>query len=299
MRRVSTQRSQRSQRRKPTPAVSVISVISVLITVSAFSLHAQEQTPSFDVASIKENKSDSNRVSMNVLPGGRFVATNVTLEVLVSGAFGGDIPLPPNRVVLPAAWTGSGPHATAPRFDIEAKAGREFKQGELLAAVRQLLADRFKLVVHHETRALPVYTLVMDRADGRLGPRLTRSTLDCTDPAVVATKNDDGSATCGFRGRAGHAIGRHTMAVFTGFLTNVVADHRPVQDRTGLPGTYEFEFDWAPDVPAPAGAPPPAADTNAVSAFTAVREQLGLRLEPGTAPLDVLVVDRAQRPTEN
>jgi len=253
----------------------------------------------FEVATIKENKSDTNRVSMNVLPGGRFVATNVTLGILVSGAYGSEIPLPPDRVVLPALWAGSGPHTTAPRFDIEAKASRALTQQEFLPAVRRLLEDRFKLAVHHEMRERPIYVLVMDRGDRRLGPRLKPSDVDCTDPREIARKNPDGTSKCGIRGRAGSATGRHTMAVLAGFLTNVVADHRTVEDRTELKGTYEFGIDWAPDVPAPADGAPPPPDANAASIFTTAREQLGLKLEPAKASVDVLVVDRAERPTEN
>jgi uncharacterized protein (TIGR03435 family) len=142
-------------------------VAALVVCAGTMALSAQEP-PRFEVASIKENKGDTNRVNMNVLPGGRFVATNVTLEVLVAGAYGNDTPLPPNRVVLPAPWAGNGPYTTAPRFDIEAKANREFKQGEFLAAVRQLLEERFKLAVHHEMREQPSYALVMDRVDRRL-----------------------------------------------------------------------------------------------------------------------------------
>jgi uncharacterized protein (TIGR03435 family) len=252
--------------------------------------------PSFEVASIKDNKSGTDRVYMNVLPGGRFVATNVTLGILVSGAFGGDVPLPPNRVVLPAAWADS---TSAPRFDIEAKTSRDLKGQEFLAAVRQLLADRFKLVVHHEMRELPIYTLVMDRADRGPGPRLKRSEVDCTDPGERGAKNPDGTAKCGLRGRAGSASGRQTIPVLANLFTNIVSDHRPVEDRTGLQGTYEFQIDWKLEVAGSADSPSGPFDANAVSIFTAVREQLGLRLEPGKQQLDVLVVDRVEHPTEN
>jgi uncharacterized protein (TIGR03435 family) len=268
------------------------------MSVSAFSTPALAQTPSFEVASIKENKTDTNRVSMNVLPGGRWVATNVSLATLISGAYGDTVPLPPNRVVLPREWAGSGAYATAPRFDIEAKANREFKPGEFLPAARRLLEARFKLAIHHEMRELPIYILVMDRADRRLGPRLKQADLDCADPKVNTAKNDDGTSKCGFRGRAGSATGTHTIAVLVSFLTNVIADHRPVVNRTELPGTYEIGIDWAPETPAGEN-PAPAADANAVSIFTAVREQLGLRLESGKQQVDVLVVDHAERPTEN
>lgn len=271
---------------------------TAVMVMAAIGAIAQPAPPSFDVASIKENRDDTNRVSMNVLPGGRWVATNVSLGTLIAGAYGDAIPLPPNRVVLPAAWAGSGAYATAPRFDIEAKAGRDLGQ-DFLPAVRRLLEERFKLVVHHEMRELPIYTLVMDRADRRLGPRLKRVDVDCADPRENRAKNDDGTSKCGFRGRAGSAKGRHTIPVLASFLTNVVSDHRAVVDRTGLEGTYDIEIEWAIETPVPGDGAAPPADTNVASIFTAVREQLGLRLEPGKQPTDVLVVDHAERPTEN
>lgn len=272
----------------------------IAIVAAAVAGAAALAAPSFEVASIKENTTDANRVYMNVLPGGRFVATNVTLGILVNGAYGSEIPLPPDRVVLPALWAGSGPYTTAPRFDIEAKAGRDLSQQEVLAAVRHLLEDRFQLAVHHEMREQPIYALVTNRADRRLGPRLKRSDVDCTDSREIAEKNPDGTSKCGIRRRAGSATGRHTIAVLARFLTNVVADHRTVEDRTELKGTYEFGIDWAPEVPAPAdGAPQPLPDANAASIFTAAREQLSLRLEPGKQQVDVLVVDHAERPSEN
>lgn len=268
---------------------------AVLLSVVTLPAAAQQSEPTFEVASIKVNTSGDNRVYMNVLPGGRLVATNITLEALVAGAYGGVSPLPPNRVVMPAGWAG----ATAPRFDVEAKPASAFAQGELLTAVRHLLEDRFKLVVHHEMREQPGYALVVDRADRTLGPRLKRSDVDCADPAQISAKEADGTARCGIRGRAGSAVGRNTMPVLARFLTNLVPDQRTVADRTNLPGTYEFQIDWAPALtPSAAGAAPPP-DPNAVSIFTAAREQLGLRLESEKQQVDVLVVDRAERPAEN
>jgi len=268
---------------------------TVLVWAVAAHPAGQQSEPTFEVASIKENKSGDNRVYMNVLPGGRLVATNITLEALVGGAYGGVTPLPPNRVVMPAAWTGP----TAPRFDLEARPAREFAQGELLTAVRHLLEDRFKLVAHHELREQPGYALLTDRADRTPGPRLKRSDVDCTDPVQIAAKEADGTARCGIRGRAGSAIGRNTMAVLARFLTNLVPDQRTVADRTNLAGTYEFQIDWAPDVPASSAGTAPAPDPNAVSIFTAVREQLGLRLDSEKQQVDVLIVDHADRPSEN
>ncbi len=283
-----------SRNRNPAPTAFITSAV-LLFTVAAY-LAGQQNEPAFDVASIKENKSGATGVSMNVLPGSRLVATNISLETLIAGAYGTDTPLPTSRVVMPAGWAGSG----APRFDIEAKPGRALTQTEFLPAVRRLLEDRFKLAVHYETRQQPSYALVMDRADNRLGARLKRSDVDCTDPVEIKARAADGTLKCGIRGRAGSATGRHTMAVLARFLTNVVPDQRIVADRTDLVGTYEFQIDWAPEVPvATAGAPPPPSDPDAASIFTALREQLGLRLESGMQQVDVLIVDRAERPTEN
>jgi uncharacterized protein (TIGR03435 family) len=283
------------------PIRTVLITLAVLLVTVAAHPVAQQSEPTFEVASIKQNKTESNRVSMNVLPGGRFVATNVSLETLIAGAYGTDaIPLPPNRVVLPPSWAGNGSYATAPRFDIEANPARELRQGELLAAVRRLLEDRFKLAVHHEMREQPSYTLVIDRTDGRIGPRLKRSDIDCTDPAEIRAKDPDGTLKCGIHGRAGSATGRHTMSVLARFLTNVVPDHRTVVDGTNLAGTYEFQIDWAPEVPVPSDPTTAApADPNATLIFTAVREQLGLRLDSGKQRVDVLVVDHVERPSEN
>jgi uncharacterized protein (TIGR03435 family) len=277
----------------------VIFAISVLILVSVFSANAQQ----FEVTSIKQNKLDSNRVNMDLQPGGRFVASNVSLQVLISVAYGESGPLPPNRVKWNETWIGGmqgAGYASADRFDVEAKAGRDLTQQELAIALRGLLADRFKLVVHRESKALPVYALVMDRADRRLGPRMTRSEIDCTDQREYTAKNADGTSKCGFQSRPGHAKGRHTIAVLTRLFTNATVDHRPVEDRTGLNGTFEFEMDWTPDVPVPADAPAgPPVDPNGPSIFTAAREQLGLKLEPSTQAIDILVVDHAERPSEN
>ena len=274
-----------------------VTFVASAVLVSAVATHpaGQQSEPTFEVASIKENKSGDNRISMNVV-GGRLIAINMPLETLVAGAYGGATALPPNRVVMPAGWTG----ATAPRFDMQATPAREFVQGELLVAVRRLLEERFKLVAHHEMREQPGYALVVDRQDRAPGPRLKRSDVNCADPAQRAAKEDDGTLRCGIRGRAGSAIGRNTIDALARFLTNLVPDQRSVADQTRLSGTYEFQLDWAPETLASSnGIPAPQADPDAVSVFTAVREQLGLRLEPERQRVDVLVVDRVERPTED
>jgi uncharacterized protein (TIGR03435 family) len=259
--------------------------------------------PSFEVATIKPNRLDSNRVNLDLQPGGRFVATNVSLQVLISVAYGDPLPLPPNRMVMNAKWIGGtqgAGYATAERFDVEAKADGDLAQNQLPSALQKLLADRFKLVVHHETKELPAYSLLLDRADGRLGPRMKRSDVDCSDPREFTAKNADGTSKCGFRSTPGSAKGRVTITNLARFFTSVTVDHRPVEHRTGLEGTFDFELDWTPELPVPADAPlAPPADPNGPSVFTAVKEQLGLKLEPRKQPVDILIVDRAERPTAN
>ena len=277
-------------------------IAGLLLTVA---VHAAAQQPaaSFEVASIKVNKEDSSRVNLNLEPGGRFVATNVSLQVLIGVAYGNGAPLPPNRMVFSDRWIGAagGGYATADRFDVIAKAGGDLTREQLPAALQRLLADRFKLVVHHDAKELLTYQLVLARTDARFGPKLRRSDVDCSDMNAPAAKNDDGSSKCGFRRLPGKATGRATMADLAARLLNsAVDDRRPVEDRTGLKGTFEFDLEWTPTLPVPADAPPaPPVDPNGPPLFTALREQLGLRLEPAKQSIDILVVDHAEHPTEN
>jgi len=308
VRRFLTQRSQGSQRRrKPFLTFSVIPVISVLVLVSAFSLSAQ--APTFEVASIKPNREDGNRTNLDLQPGGRFTATNVSLMALVNLSFGENgVPLGPGRLVINRNGISGidlggpgGGYQSADRFDIVAKANGELTREQLLAAIRQLLVDRFKVVVHHEAREFQIYHLMLTRADGRLGPKLTRSDVDCSDLNAPAAKNDDGTSKCGFRRLPGRATGRATMKDFaTRFAAQAVDDRRPVEDHTGLAGTFDFDVEWTPTLSVAADAPPaPPVDPQGPPLFTALREQLGLKLEPAKQHIDVVVVDHAERPTEN
>jgi len=276
---------------------------------SAFSTPARAQTPSFEVASIKPNREDSNRTSLDLQPGERFTATNVSLGGLINISYGVDgFPLGPARLVMDEkkiAGIGlgnqGGGYQSADRFDIVAKANGELTREQLLAAIRQLLVDRFKLVVHHETKELPSYHLMLARADGRLGPRLKRSDVDCSDPNATAARDDAGTSKCGFRRLPGRATGRATMKDFANrFAAQAVDDRRPVEDHTGLAGTFDFDIEWTPLLPISAAAPSaPPIDPQGPPLFTAIREQLGLKLEPAKQQIDIVVVDHAERPTEN
>ena len=291
-------------------------VVSTVLVIVPLLVIAQE--PQFEVASIKPNKSGDGRVMIGVQPGGRFTATNVTLRMLIRNAY----QLQDFQITGGPSWL------TEDRYDIVAKAegdavGDSFRaeqsgqpsRGQLM--MRALLAERFKLVVHDETKEMPIYALVVARSDGRLGPQLKKSEVDCA--AVTAAGRGRGRGPMPPPGppqpggpppQCGIRIGMGNMAVGGSPLTQVASSlamfaGRIVVDKTGLIGAYDFTLTWTPDQMAnrPPGAPPgPDAapvDPNGPSLFTAVQEQLGLKLESQRGPVAVLVIDRAEHPTEN
>ena len=154
------------------------------------------------------------------------------------------------------------------------------------SALRLLLAERFALKLHTETRELPAYTLVRDRADGRPGPELRASSAHCAPPTAAA---EPGQTRCrvrqAFQGLIANGV---SMTQFAAALSPILG--RKVYDRTTLPGTFDFNVRFTDDA---------APDPRFPSLFTAVREQLGLKLEPTRVPADVVVIDSVQRPTEN
>jgi uncharacterized protein (TIGR03435 family) len=239
----------------------------------------------FELASIRQNISGSQSGGGKPRAGGGYTFTNVTVHSLISTAYN----MPFDRILGGPAWLRSD------RYDINAIGKDATKVEDRAVMVRSLLRDRFQLAAHIERRDLPVYLLVVARADGRLGPGLRRSSVDCTDPEArkkAAAAAGDSRMVCGITFNTGvFMAGGEAVSIMLSTLA--AASGRAVLDRTGLTGAYDFELRWTPSL----GADAPPAD--AVSIFTAVQEQLGLRLESGTAPLDVLVIDRIERPSEN
>jgi len=272
-------------------------------------------TPAFEVASIKPNNSGDGRVMMQNQPG-RYIATNVTLRLLIRNAY----QLQDFQITGGPSWLASD------HFDINAKVPDEFRAmappapgsgpGPLQLMIRSLLAERFKLVVHNETKESPIYALIRARSDGKLGPGLKKSNVDCA--ALFAAGRARGGAMppppqpgermqCGMRIGPGNLMGggalmpqfANTLGMFAG---------RIVVDRTGLEGAYDVDLTWTPDQmpqrPPGAGDGPPqingvAVDPNGPSLFTAVQEQLGLKLDSQRGPVEMLVIDRAEKPVEN
>jgi uncharacterized protein (TIGR03435 family) len=265
--------------------------------------------PVFEVASVKQNKSGEGFIRIGMAPGGRFTANNVPLRQLILMAY----QVQPFQIVGGPSWMVSD------RFDIVAKASGDLPPptpgvvGPMQLMMRALLADRFKLTLHNEQKEMPIYALVVARADGKLGSQLRQSTTDCA--AIIGAAARRGGpppppsfnepVQCGMRVFPGAlSAGGFPLSQFTQFLSTTV--QRIVVDRTGLTGNFDLNMTWTPDqMPQgrgdpPPGAPPlPAIDPNGPSIFTAVQEQLGLKLESTKAPVDVLVVERAERPVED
>jgi uncharacterized protein (TIGR03435 family) len=287
----------------------VITLTAASVTGSA-SLRAQNQAPetlpSFEVAAVRENTSVGRDSGLRLQPGGRFVATNAPLQRLIAEAYGNPDPLQPYRVLGPG-WI------ETTRYDITAKSSTEWGPAsaggppmEARWMLRSLLAERFKLAAHHEPRELAIYELVMARTDGRLGPKLRKSKLDCD--AVAADRRAGvppppptgpmDPPQCGSMGGPSRILsGGLSMQQFARNLSARL--ERPVVNKTGLDGWFDFELNWTPEQ-MPAGPPPPGwtpIDPNGPSFFTAIQEQLGLKLESSKAQMDVLIVDRVERPT--
>ena len=272
--------------------------------------------PTFEVASIKPNKSGTNQRQVNWEPNGRFTAINVPLDNLVRFAYaepgldGLLGPLPPNRLSVAKTWDGGATALQSNKFDVIATTAAGASQEQVFLMLRALLKERFKLVVHRETRDLPIYVLVMARKDGRLGPRLRPSNVDCS--AAPSNRPTPSPAAGGFvaepckglRNVPGKATGRAvTIQTLARLMSGWVDDHRPVEDRTGLTGNFDIDLDWTPDrplPPLPADAPAlPQVDANGAGLFTALQEQLGLKVESTKNSIAILVVDHAEDPTEN
>jgi uncharacterized protein (TIGR03435 family) len=273
------------RRYNPREGVTLNRISMVLVAlVCAPIVAAQQPLPAFEVASVKPNTTDAEP-SMIVPPGGLVSILNVPLENLIVNAYG----IPAFRVLDAPAW------ATRERFDISAKIPDDATPGQARAMLQSLLEGRFRLRVHRETREQSIYAVVVARADGRLGPRLKQSTADCAaaaKPASPLTLSPDGQCAAFFGvGPAGGRIVSRGQPLARVISALSMAVSRGVVDRTGLQGPFDVELEWSADAGAAATA------SNTPSVFTALQEQLGLRLEPSRGPVEVLVIDSVERPT--
>jgi uncharacterized protein (TIGR03435 family) len=265
--------------------------------------------PTFDVASVRPNTSGDNKQMSQILPGGRFNGINIPPRLLIINSFG----LQEQQLV------GAPPWISSERFDIVAKAEGELGPpistdgpSRLQLMIRTLLEDRFKLKVHRESKEVPIYSLVLARPDGRLGKGLTVSTVDC-EALAAARRNSPPSDVpkrgerpeCGaWIGFGELTAGGRPLVELVSLLSSTVG--RSVVDRTGLTGRYDVTLRWTPErLPqrepgTPAGQPfrmnGVEIDPNGPSIFTALQEQLGLKLESDRGTVEALVIDHIERP---
>jgi uncharacterized protein (TIGR03435 family) len=269
----------------------------------AASLFAQ----TFDVVSIRPSTSGA-RTSIRLEPGGRFLVTNWSATTLIGAAFGGNSPnglLPDFQIVGGPNWMGSD------RFDIIAQGDATLSPERLSSAVLAMLQDRFQLKAHRDMRELPVYALVIARG----GPKLKSVEAPPSNapgqstPEPPPPPGPGGLMPESFRPRPGAVWGGPGAIIASAVPIAQLIDrltsrlNRPVIDKTGLTGYFDIRLQYTPDglqpSPNPGAAAPTASDSAAPSVFTALQEQLGLRLDSTRAPVEVVVVDSIQRPTEN
>ena len=243
-------------------------------------LIAQQPPPAFEVASVRSNVSDTPP-SMTMPSQGTVAITNVPLINIITNAYA----TPPFRIVGVPQWV------QRDRFDITARPP-DGASPNPLAMLRTLLEDRFKLRVHRESGEQPAYALLIARTDGRLGPRLQRSVTDCSAVKSTAPSADSPCAG-GFMGvgPTGGTIVTKGQPLSRMISALSMAVNRSVVDRTGLDGPFDAELRWSADVNTT------PANSDAPSIFTALQEQLGLKLESTRAPVEVLVIDSVERPT--
>jgi bla regulator protein blaR1 len=264
----------------------------------------------FEAASIKLHGSAPGVGETLARPGPYITLTNVSARQLIEKAY-----FPYNSGWSPsmnfllagddAKWTQSE------HFDVEATADGNPTVPQKQAMLRAMLGDRFKLAVHHETRDLPVFVLLLAKP-GKTGPKLLpHAANSCIDPAQSAEPTDATKATmiCGMLQVRNPRDAPGNFEVFAYNMTMPwLAQNlsfmvrRLIVDRTGLTGTFDVDLTYTPGPGEPGGQPNPEAPSNpsaAPSIFTALQEQLGLKLEPQTAPVDVLVIDHIEEPSPN
>jgi uncharacterized protein (TIGR03435 family) len=266
---------------------------------------AQESRPAFDVVSIKESPpptpgpggSISFSMGIGPRPGGRWIAQFSTVLQLMQESYGG--------FRLPGQIAGAPEWASRTRFEVNAIAATDASPATMNEMVKAMLADRFKLKVRIEKRELDVYALVLARSDGRLGPGLKPSTVDCEavakegKPFVRPAPGE--RPQCGSmqsnnpNGTTRYMAGSSTVDSVAGVAQRAAG--RPVVDRTGLTGRFDIDLEYAGEPRRGVAGQAVLPDVAAASIFTALQEQLGLKLESGKEKMDVLVIEDVHLPT--
>lgn len=257
----------------------------IALTALLFSLHLPAQAPpakpdAFEVATVKPADPQEKAGRYITMQGDhRFIAKYYTVKLLIAAAYD----LTPQAISGGPEWIG------ADHYDITALTPGTTRpsRDRQMAMLRTLLADRFKLNFHREEKEFSIYNLTIDKS----GPKLKPSIAAPDEPAQLVSTVYPERVTLPARNA--------TMREFASLLQRAALD-RPVVDKTGLTGKYDFDLTWSPDETQFGGelpvAPPDAA---APPFFIALQKQLGLKLEPAKGPVQTIVIDSVSRPSEN
>ena len=285
-------------------------LVSMAIQLSAQTPSAPPQLDAgFEVVSIKPLQ--PGRIPLLVgggcaFGGGVRVTCPSTVEQLIKMAFR----LNPDGSALRSAQIAGGPGwLSTSQFEIVGILKTAVDQRELPAAlpslIRQILETRFKLVSHAERRDLPIYALVKANKDGRLGPKMHPASTDCPPPpqdapALPSTPASGERRCYGGSFRVGSIqSGSLAVAGLAGHFNSMNAVDRTVIDRAELPGRFEIDLRWTPLSTRATPGLQDGSQSDVPDLFTAIREQLGLKLEPTTEMMDVLVIDHVELPEPN
>ena len=279
---------------------------AAMLVLSGFA-NAQSPAPrpEFEVASVKPNTSGNNMTMIRPPVGGRFTATNARLKMLIGLAY----KLQDYEISGGPAWINTD------GYDVTAKAAdSNIGIDQLRPMLQALLEDRFQLKVHRESKEMPVYALL----PGKNGPKLpeakeggcTAINASSPPPPPPAPGQFPPTPCGGFFMSPNHIEGGKVgMQQFVGVLSNLLG--RPVIDKTGFTGTFDVKLDFSPEGTRMGGrggfGPPPGATPGATtdadnappSIFTAIQDQFGLKLESQKAPAEILVIDHAEKASEN
>jgi len=282
--------------------LGTIVVISALLVIVSYGLFGQSSAgPAFQVASVKRNTASGPRpMGIRPQPGGRLTTTNAPLLLLILNAYA----VQPFQVVGGPSWVNTE------GYDIEAKPEGETSRKEMWLMLQTLLADRFKLALHRETRELPVYALTPDKSGFKPAPVKEGG---CVSVGRDAPPPPPGSVPCGTVIIAMTSTGvrmqggKVPMAEFVRILAMALG--RPVVDKTQVTVEFDVDLDITPDDtmaglpgaggPRDPGGPRIATDPNRPTIFAALQEQLGLKLASAKGPVEVLVIDHVERPSAN
>jgi uncharacterized protein (TIGR03435 family) len=257
-------------------------LITLLIAWAFATMPAASQTPAqalkFDVATIKTSTTVASQMAIGIDPSLRFAATGASLVRMVSFAYG----VRPNQIIGGPKWVNEELYDIVAKVDNQQDLGTDAStlfRSTYRVMAQALLADRFNLKIHKETQDLPVYSLVIDKRGAKVQPTSEQGRLLIN---------------------LGHIAGHMTLDTFVQILTAQLG--RLVVNKTDLVGLYDVTLDYMPEQPIGTDgerSSNQSLDSNAPSIFTAIQERLGLKLESTKAPVDVIVIDSAQRPSEN